>query len=29
MKEMEELYLSIINHLPDGIYFVDNERKKY
>lgn len=27
MKEMEELYLSIINHLPDGIYFVDNERK--
>jgi len=25
--EMEELYLSIINNLRDGIYFVDTDRK--
>lgn len=25
--EMEELYLTMINNLPEGIYFVDNERK--
>lgn len=25
--ESEELYLTILNNLRDGIYFVDNKRK--